>query len=266
MEEQENKEVLVDDEMVLVKQLRQQQQQMIIAMKGHPGSGKSTLARKIASTLRFPLIDKDDVRDCTAEAEAAFPDLHHHYHHHHHQQGQKEEETQALMMKMMNELSYEVIWRIAETQLDLGLSVVIDSPLSRRSHLDRLLQLISSASSSSSSRSRVIRLVIIECRPQDEAEWYRRLENRGRAIAADAAAVHNNDDDDDDDHRRRTKASSSSHKPATWQELQNLILTYDGCWDYDVGDVPKLVLDTTAPGTVGVRNLVSPVLHFLSSV
>ncbi|PQQ10263.1 hypothetical protein Pyn_05156 [Prunus yedoensis var. nudiflora] len=36
---------------------------MLIAMKGHPGTGKTTLANSLASTLKLPLLDKDDVRD-----------------------------------------------------------------------------------------------------------------------------------------------------------------------------------------------------------
>ncbi|KAL6137155.1 hypothetical protein ACLB2K_062450 [Fragaria x ananassa] len=38
---------------------------VIIAMKGHLGTGKTTLSRSLASTLKIPLIDKDDVRDST---------------------------------------------------------------------------------------------------------------------------------------------------------------------------------------------------------
>ncbi|GJN10236.1 hypothetical protein PR202_ga28314 [Eleusine coracana subsp. coracana] len=40
-------------------------------MKGHPGSGKSTAARAIAAALRCPLLDKDDIRDCTLPLEGA---------------------------------------------------------------------------------------------------------------------------------------------------------------------------------------------------
>ncbi|KAL3502500.1 hypothetical protein ACH5RR_036949 [Cinchona calisaya] len=186
---------------------------IIIAMKGHPGSGKSTLAHSIAKVLKCPLIDKDHFRDCTKSLQEVL------------MLG-----CPTIASKLLNDLSYEVIWQIASTQLSLGLTVVIDSPLSRRSHLDRLLQLAAETNA---------RLVVVECKPQDEAEWRRRLELRG---AAD---------------------ESSWHKPNSWQEMKKLLDGYAGCWDYDVGEVPKLALDTTA--NLGVEELVSSVLDFVKS-
>ncbi|KAG4173496.1 hypothetical protein ERO13_A11G061633v2 [Gossypium hirsutum] len=167
---------------------------LIIAMKGHPGTGKSTLAHALASALKFPLVDKDDIRDST------FPL---------HQQPQGSD-------TLLNHLSYEAIWRVASTQLHLGISVIIDSPLSHRTHLDRLISLAASAGA---------RLLIVECRPSDEANW---------------------------------------HKPNSWEELQELIKGYGGCTEYDVGDVPKMVVDTTAPN-LGLEELVSSVVRFIAS-
>ncbi|KAJ6405580.1 hypothetical protein OIU84_013529 [Salix udensis] len=182
---------------------------VIIAMKGHPGTGKSTLASSLASSLKIPLIDKDDVRDCTISIQNSSP---------------------ATASKLLNDLSYDVVWQIASTQLRLGLSVIIDSPLSRRAHLDRLVQMASSTGSL---------LVIVECKPLDEGVWRRRLEQRGRGDQA------------------------SWHKPSTWQDLERLLEGYDGSTDYDVGDVPKLVLDTSV--SVAVDELVSRVVDFVVS-
>ncbi|KAI9114719.1 hypothetical protein K1719_014417 [Acacia pycnantha] len=179
---------------------------MIIAMKGHPGSGKSTLAHSIASSLRIPLIDKDDVRDSTV------PLLH---------------LPTPTPPSLLNDLSYHAIWQIASTQLRLGLSVVVDSPLSRRAHLDSLIRVADSVGGA--------RLVVVECKPSDEAEWRRRLERR----------------------------SGSSHKPATWRDLERLLEGYGGCTEYDLGDVPKMVVDTTAP--VGCEEICSGVLEFIAS-
>ncbi|KAL5975711.1 hypothetical protein ACLOJK_020037 [Asimina triloba] len=184
---------------------------VIIAMKGHPGSGKSTLAHAIASAIRCPLLDKDDIRDCTGPLE-----------HHHH-----------LNPALLNDLSYSVLWRMANTQLCLGLHVVIDSPLSRRAHLDSLMSLLGGGG------PRKARLVIVECRAGDKEEWRRRLERRTAASDGEAGW----------------------HKPGTWQELQRLVEGYNGCNDYDVGDVPKLVVDTT--GGAGVEELVARVLQFV---
>ncbi|KAE8697425.1 hypothetical protein F3Y22_tig00110621pilonHSYRG00252 [Hibiscus syriacus] len=180
---------------------------LIIAMKGHPGTGKSTLAHALASTLKFPLIDKDDIRD------SSFP-LH--------------QQQPAASRHQLNDLSYEAVWRVATTQLHLGLSVIIDSPLSRRIHLDRLVELAASVGA---------RIVIVECRPSDEVKWRERLEGREK----------------------------SWHKPASWGELQELIKGYGGCSEYDVGDVPRMLVDTTTPN-LGVEELVSSVVQFIASV
>lgn len=179
---------------------------VIIAMKGHPGTGKSTLARSIARALRCPLIDKDDVRDATWPLQSSTP----------HQ--------------LLNALSYDVIWKVASTQLRLGLSVVLDSPLSRPSHLHSLRRLAASSSSS---------LLVVECCPSDRSEWRRRLELRGLGEGE----------------------GSSWHKPSTWEDLEMLIRGYDGCTDYDLGDVPRMVVDTTAP--LGVGEMVSAVVEFI---
>ncbi|RDX74199.1 hypothetical protein CR513_46076, partial [Mucuna pruriens] len=174
---------------------------VIIAMKGHPGSGKSTLAKFIASSLQIPLLDKDDVKDCTLPLLLTSPP------------------------SLLNDLSYDAICHIASTQLRLRLSVLLDSPLSRRAHLDRLRHLAADADAL---------LLLVECRPTDHAEWRRRLEER---------------------------RGGGGHKPATWEELQKLLESYGGCTDYDVGDVPKLVVDTTAK--VPFEEMCSAVLDFI---
>ncbi|KAL2481174.1 Uncharacterized protein Adt_34140 [Abeliophyllum distichum] len=187
---------------------------IIIAMKGHPGTGKSTLAHAIARRLKCPLIDKDHFRDCTNTLQQTLV-----------------LSSPSTATKLLNDLSYEAMWNVASTQLDLGLSVVIDSPLSRQGHLDRLVEMAA---------RNYARLVIVECKPADEAEWRRRLEVRGEV-----------------------DGGSGWHKPNTWHEMERLLESYGGCWDYDVGEVPKLVLDTTAP--VKIVQLVSNVLQFIKS-
>ncbi|GJN24550.1 hypothetical protein PR202_gb12297 [Eleusine coracana subsp. coracana] len=163
---------------------------VVVAMKGHPGSGKSTAARAIAAALRCPLLDKDDIRDCTLPLEG------------------------AVAAGMLNELSYAMLWRVVERQVQLGLSVVVDSPLSRRAHLEALTRLPAAL------------VVIVECRAVDEEEWCRRLEERGASVV---------------------NYGGGWHKPKTWGELQKLVEGYQGCTDYEIGDVPRIVVDTTDP-------------------
>lgn len=184
---------------------------VVVAMKGHPGTGKSTLARAIAASLRCPLLDKDDVRDCTLPVDQLLR---------HHSGG----------TALLNDLSYQVLWRMTETQLRLGLSVVVDSPLSRRAHLDSLREAAGVAAA---------RVVVVECRPGDEAEWRRRLEERGRS-------------------------AGEWHKPATWGDLEALLDRYGGGADYDLGGVPRLVVDTTAAGR-RIEEQVSSVIDFLNA-
>ncbi|PON35522.1 P-loop containing nucleoside triphosphate hydrolase [Parasponia andersonii] len=194
---------------------------VIIAMKGHPGTGKSSLAHSIASALKLPLLDKDDVRDSTLPVQRALEQL------------TSPGDPHAHASSLLNDLSYRAIWQIASTQLRLGLGgLVIDSPLSRRAHLDRLLDLASSNGA---------RLVIVECKPSDQAEWRRRLERRGEARGGGAGW----------------------HKPATWRDIERLLDGYAGCTEYDVGGVPRIVVDTTA--SVGFEELVSSVVDFICS-
>lgn len=172
----------------------------VIAMKGHPGTGKTTLARSLASHLQIPLIDKDDVRDVTLPLQS---------------------DTNS---GILNDLSYDVIFRFASTQLSLGLSVIIDSPLSSMSRFNEVARVASSYGA---------RLVIVECKPSDVVEWRRRLEARG--------------------------GSGSWHKPSTWQDMEKLLEKYGGCTEYNVGDdVAKVVVDTCS--SVKIEELVSMVL------
>ncbi|GFZ15561.1 hypothetical protein Acr_24g0017510 [Actinidia rufa] len=157
------------------------QRPTIVAMKGHPCTGKSTLALMLAPILqKCVVIDPDDVYDCIRDL---CP-------------------TEHLM-----DLSFEAICRIASEQLRSGIFqvVIIDSPLSSKAHLERLRQISTDVGTL---------LLIIECKPQDQYEWQRRLEQRG-----------------------------GSSEP---EDLERLQEWYNGCGDYDTGDdVSKLVVDTT---------------------
>ena len=75
-------------------------------MRGYPGTGKSTIARAIAIALHAPLIDRDILRQRAVDTFG---------------------EDQAV-----GRFAYELMFALAREQLSLGLSVVIDSPLTYR--------------------------------------------------------------------------------------------------------------------------------------
>ena len=71
---------------------------ILAALRGLPGIGKSALAQALGRELGWPVLDKDDCKDVLyGRAEAA------------------------------DELAYDLLFRLARRQLQLGLSVVCDS-------------------------------------------------------------------------------------------------------------------------------------------
>jgi predicted kinase len=74
-----------------------------IVMRGYPGTGKSTIARAIATALHAPLIDRDIIRQMAVDIFGDLPGVGH--------------------------FSYELMFALTREQLRLGLSVVVDTPL-----------------------------------------------------------------------------------------------------------------------------------------
>ncbi len=102
---------------------------LVLAPQGLPGSGKSTLAQELARRLRWPLVDKDDVRDVLqahSAATAAATAL---------AAGTPAGPTPGVVD--WNALSYDVMFSVAARQLGLGLSIVLDCPFARRQLYDR---------------------------------------------------------------------------------------------------------------------------------
>lgn len=108
--------------------------------------------------------------------------------------------------------------------------MIVDSPLSHQTHLDRLRTVAEEVGG---------KVVVIECRARDEAEWRRRVERRGAMEGA------------------------SWHKPGTWEDVDRLLEGYAGCSEFDVGEVPRLVVDTTVADH-GVEEAVAMATEFLA--
>jgi predicted kinase len=155
--------------------------QFLIAMKGHPATGKSVLARALAQHFGWPLIDKDDVKDHT------------------------------LTLPGGNQLAYQIMWQIVATQLALGLSVIVDSPLSYPEGYATAQRL---------AQQHKVRLLVVETL-LDADEWRQRLETRSPA--------------------------ESAHKIRGWAAMQQQLAAYNGCWQYAVAPEHHLPVDTQQP-------------------
>ncbi|KAG6551665.1 hypothetical protein Mapa_006752 [Marchantia paleacea] len=279
-----------------------QSRQKLVLMKGHPGCAKSTVARALASALRCPVVDKDDIRDATLCLEAS-------------------DRPAPPAPTTLNALSYEVMWRVVETQLQIGLSVVVDCPLARTS----LFQVASALALKYGSAS-----VIVECVARDLHEWKRRLEARARIALSEGddhhhtvllpthsrnsrgseaqiggpslhASLHGDgrvqDSVDSPSQRSQghvavpkydassvdlvTNTASSVdgnrpttgddgkrglknwHKPSRWEDIQKLLEGYAKCYEYDTGLTKKLIVDTTSLSTEAA---VSGIQNWLRSV
>jgi predicted kinase len=166
----------------------------LILLKGHPATGKSTLARAMAGRLRWPLIDKDDVKDFIADLPGG------------------------------NGLAYEVAWRVVSTQLSLGVSVIVDTPLSDP---------ISYETGCNLAAYHGAHLLVVETM-LDEESWRQRLEHR-------------------------VLPAQSNHKIHSWASMQTLLAHYDSCWRYPIDPAHHLRVDTS----VEIERLVDTVLKEL---
>ncbi|MEZ4865390.1 MAG: ATP-binding protein [Caldilineaceae bacterium] len=153
----------------------------LVAMKGHPATGKSTLAHALAHTLHWPLLDKDDIKDHTL----GLPDA--------------------------NELAYAILWQIVATQLQLGVSVIVDSPLAYPTMY---------ATAQTLATRYQAQLLVVET-VLDESVWRERLEARG--------------------------PEESTHKIRGWAAMQAHLQYYAGCWRYPIQPEQHLPVDTTLP-------------------
>lgn len=113
-----------------------------VVMRGYPGTGKSTIARAIAAALHAPLIDRDILRQKAVDIFGDLPQVGH--------------------------FSYELMFALAAEQLELGLSVVVDTPLTYRTTYEQAQELARTFSTP---------ILVVHCQCPPEVQK-RRLEER----------------------------------------------------------------------------------------
>jgi predicted kinase len=111
-------------------------------MRGYPGTGKSTIARAIAAALHAPLIDRDILRQKAVDIFGDHP--------------------------LVGRFSYEMMFALAKEQLSLGLSVVVDTPLTYHTTYEQSKELASSYHTP---------MLVVHCQCPPEVQK-RRLEGR----------------------------------------------------------------------------------------
>jgi predicted kinase len=113
-----------------------------IVMRGYPGTGKSTIARAIAAALHAALIDRDVIRQKAVDIFGDLPEV--------------------------GRFSYELMFALASEQLSLGLSVVVDMPLTYRTTFEQ---------SKALAREFSVPMLVVHCQCSPEVQK-RRLEGR----------------------------------------------------------------------------------------
>jgi predicted kinase len=119
-----------------------------IVMRGFPGTGKSTIARLLASALHASLIDRDIIRQTAVQELGELPQV--------------------------GQFSYELMFALAREQLSLGLSVVVDTPLTYRTTYEQCKELAKAFQTP---------MLVVHCQCPPEVQK-RRLEDRRGNVSA----------------------------------------------------------------------------------
>jgi predicted kinase len=114
-------------------------------MRGYPGTGKSTIARAIAHALRAPLIDRDVLRQVAVDTFGS--------------------------QKEAGRFSYELMFALAQEQLRLGLTVVLDTTLTYRITYEQAQQVAEHFH---------IPLLVVHCQCSPELQRQRIEERKGQ--------------------------------------------------------------------------------------
>lgn len=218
---------------------------MLLLLKGHPATGKSALARRLASTLRWPVVDKDDARDCleaslmpvpssasanggaaaggaTSSGGGGAPSLA--------PPAAAAQPTGAVVVapRVLNDLSYDIMFRVAASQLSCGLSVIVDCPLARRELYERAAAL---------ARPSGAVVAVVECVPASEEAWREAIDTRVANAALEPAVP--------------ALIGSARHKPRSWEALQQLVRAYGGASEWTRSPAPSPPPSVPPPGAGG---------------
>lgn len=120
----------------------------LIVMRGFPGTGKTTIARMLASALHAPLIDRDIIRQTAVNIFGELPQV--------------------------GQFSYKLMFALVREQLNLGLSVVVDTPLTYRTTYEQCKEL---------AKAYQTPMLVVHCQCPTEVQKHR-LEGRKGIVSA----------------------------------------------------------------------------------
>lgn len=122
-----------------------QNERLFLVMRGYPGTGKSTIARALSLSLHAPLIDRDVLRQKAVDIFGDIPQV--------------------------GFFSYELMFALAREQLQLGLSVVVDSPLTYRRTYERCAAIAAECT---------VPMLVVHCQCPSDVQRRRLEERKGR--------------------------------------------------------------------------------------